>query len=436
MRQSTLDALSKSRDASWPAAFWVVLMIAAALRLGYVLLYPQMPLCPDCQAYDEVGLNLADGRGFAGGFGDTLVWPQVHQPNAPEIGVGPVYPIFLAGIYRLAGHTFAWVRVAQALLTSLALVPLFALVGRALGRATALGTCILVALYPAFIVYPGFVLTESLSIVLLITALWALQHAWTRDAVGWWMLTGALMGVSILLRGEFLIVAGAAGLLTLWRRPARRTVWALVLVLATGAATMAPWTIRNYRLFHRVILVSALDGQILWLSVKGWTEWRFADPELQHLVRGLSYLEESDALKRAAMREIADDPLHFAWTRVTRFPDFWLTSHTSNVTGVTDSLRTYWGRGAYGAVAIKTVLLALNMCLIGLGLVGGARAVGSATLSRPDVLLLATPIVCIAAVHLVLYASPRYQIPVMPFLLAFAAWMGRGTFENLARAPQ
>jgi hypothetical protein len=196
---------------------------------------------------------------------------------------------------------------------------------------------------------------------------------------------------------------------------------------------MAPWTIRNYRLFHRVILVSAHDGDTLWISVKGWREWRFGDPELQALVRGLDYLEESDALKQAALREIADHPLRVAWTRLSRFPDFWLTGHTSNIAGVTDSVQTYWRRGAYGPVAVKAVLLALNLSLIGLGLIGGVRAVTSAALSRPDVLLLATPIVCIAAVHLVLFAAPRYQIPMMPFVLAFGAWLGRGAFESAAR---
>ena len=169
------------------------------------------------------------------------------------------------------------------------------------------------------------------------------------------------------------------------------------------------------------------------ISVKGWREWRFGDPELQNLVRGLSYLEESDALKGAALREIADRPLRFAWTRLKRFPDLWLTGHSSNVTGVTDSFQTYWRRGAYGVVGVKGVLLALNVGLIGLGLVGGFRAVTSTALSRPDVLLLATPIVCIATVHFVLFAAPRYQIPMMPFVLAFAAWMGRGAFEGAAR---
>ncbi|MBI3402955.1 MAG: glycosyltransferase family 39 protein [Acidobacteria bacterium] len=420
-----------SRDASWPAAFWAVLLLAAALRLGYVLFYPQMPMCPDCQAYDEVGRHLADGRGFVGGFGgDTLFWPQVHQPDAPEIGIGPVYPAFLAAIYRVFGHQFRWVRVAQALIASLALVPLFSLVDRVLGRPAALGTCGLVALYPAFIVYSGFVLTESLSTAMLIATMWTLHRAWTRGTPAWWTFAGAMMALAALLRAEFVVVLGAAVMLTLWRQPTRRTVMALVLVAAAAAVTMAPWTIRNYRLFHRFILVSAHDGDTLWISVKGWREWRFGDPELQNLVRGLSYLEESDALKTAALREIADRPLSFAWTRLKRFPDLWLTGHTGNVAGVTDSFEAYWRRGEYGIVGIKGALLALNVGLIGLGLIGGFRAVTSATLSRPDVLLLATPIVCISIVHFVLFAAPRYQIPMMPFVLAFAAWMGRRTAEG------
>jgi len=223
------------------------------------------------------------------------------------------------------------------------------------------------------------------------------------------------------------------GLLTMWRRPARGTVTALALVAVAAAAAMAPWTIRNYQLFHRVIPVSVHDGDTLWISVKGWTDWHFGDPELQNLVRGLDYVEESDALRHAALKEIADHPLRFAATRLARFPDFWLTGHTSNVAGVTDSFAAYWQRGAMGAVAIKGVLLAMNVGLIGFGLAGIARALTSRALARPDVLLLAAPIVCLAAVHLVLFAAPRYQVPMMPFVLAFAGWMGVETKEAQSR---
>jgi 4-amino-4-deoxy-L-arabinose transferase-like glycosyltransferase len=423
-----------SRGAPWPTAFWAVLVLATVVRLGYVLFYPQLPLCPDCQRYDEVGLNVAEGRGFIGGFsGDTLFWPQVHNPTTPEIGNGPVYPTFLAAIYWLFGHEVVWVRIAQAAIAALSLVPLFALLDSSIGRAGALRASTLVAVYPAFIVYSGFVLTETLSTTLLVVTTCTLHRAWVHGRAAWWMLTGTLMGVSTLIRAEFLFVFVAMGLLTIWRRPARSTVTALALVAVAAAVTMAPWTIRNYRIFHRVIPVSVHDGDTLWISVKGWTDWHFGDPELQALVRGLDYVEESDALRQAAIRDIADHPFRFAATRLTRFPDFWLTGHTSNVVGVSDSFATYWQRGAIGVVAIKGALLTFNVGLIGLGLMGIARALASRTLARPDVLLLATPIVSLAAVHLVLFAAPRYQVPMMPFVLAFAGRMAAGAQESRAR---
>ena len=33
--------------------------------------------------------------------------------------------------------------------------------------------------------------------------------------------------------------------------------------------------------------------------------------------------------------------------------------------------------------------------------------------------MLAAPIVCVAMVHFVFFASPRYQVPILPFLIAF-----------------
>src|SRR5213082_370711 len=88
-----------------PRIFWVALVVAAALRFGYVSFYPQADLCPDCEMYDEVGRNVAAGRGFVGGFAaDRWDRPVRKTPAAPEIGVGPIYPAFLAAVYRVTNR--------------------------------------------------------------------------------------------------------------------------------------------------------------------------------------------------------------------------------------------------------------------------------------------------------------------------------------------
>lgn len=424
--------MTSSRSGRWPPAFWALLALAAALRFAYVLAYPQVPLCAECAVvpdyalYDEVGRNVADGKGFIGGFAaKTYDAAAVVNPDTPEIGIGPVYPAFLGAIYTLAGHNVDAARAVQAAVSTLLLFPLFTITRWTFGRSAALAATGLTAVYPAFIVYSGMLLTEALSTTLLVVAIWAVLWASRDDRAGRWVLAGVVMGLVILLRAEVLPLAGMAAAIVLWRTPMRRTTVILALYVAIIAATMAPWVWRNYRVFNRFIPVSAHEGDTLWITVKGWTEWRFDDPELRALVRGRSYLEQQDAFHAAAVREILSHPMQVALTRLKRFPDFWLSGHTGYVAGFTESFADYRASGAVLPPVVKASLLALNTALIVAGLIGIARAFTRPGPPSPDVLLLVAPIVCIATVHLVLFAAPRYQVPMMPFMLVFAGSLWR-----------
>ena len=419
--------MNSGRADAWPPAFLALLIVAAALRFGYVLAYPQIPLCADCAVlpdyvmYDEVGRNLADGKGFVGGFAARTYDPAaIVDPDVPEIGFGPVYPMLLGAVYAVAGHRVGAVRVVQAALSTLWLFPFFAIARWTFGASTALAAMAFAAVYPAFIVYSGMLLTETLSTTLMVTAIWAVLWAWRGGGAGRWALAGVVMGALILLRSEVLPLAAAVAALAVWRRPERQTVWRLALYAAVIAAMMTPWVVRNFRLYHRVIAVSAHAGDTLWISVKGWTEWHPDDPEFLALVRGRSYLEQQDAFHAAAVHEILSRPMEVAVTRLTRFPDFWLSGHTGYIVGLTESIADYRARGAFAAPVIKSALLALNTALIVAGLIGIARALTRPGTPPPGVLLLLAPIVCIAAVHVVMFAAPRYQVPIMPFLLMFA----------------
>jgi 4-amino-4-deoxy-L-arabinose transferase-like glycosyltransferase len=411
---------SSARGASLPRAFWVLLAVAAALRFGYVILWPQMPLCPDCEMYDEVGRNVAEGRGFVGGFAaDRWDRPVRKTPDAPEIGVGPIYPGFLAMVYRAAGQRPAAVRVAQAAISTLTLFPLFSLTRRTLGERAAIGATALAAFYPAFIVYSGFVLTETLSTALLVAAFAAVARAWSSRSVAAWIAAGVVTGAAILLRAELLPVCAPIALLALWRRPSMRTLGALAAYALAVAVTMAPWVARNWVTFHRFIPVSAHDGDTLWISTKGWQEWHMGDPELQALAQGRDYIAQEDAMRDAAVREIRTRPLQFLATRVKQFPGFWFSSHTGNVHGLTESFGAYRARGAIVPLGTKVGLLVLNTMLIAAGLFAMFRAL--VRNPTPDVALMALPIVMLSGIHLILFATARYQVPMMPFVLAFAA---------------
>ena len=73
-------------NALWPRAILVLFAVAVVLRIGFVLLYPPYPFGQgDDLGYDQVGWNLAIGKGFSG----SLELPDVA--GSPEIRYGPSY---------------------------------------------------------------------------------------------------------------------------------------------------------------------------------------------------------------------------------------------------------------------------------------------------------------------------------------------------------
>ncbi len=64
--------------------------------------------------------------------------------------------------------------------------------------------------------------------------------------------------------GVFMPAAGLLLIYALWHA-GRRTVWRQIVVgLAVVAALILPWTINNYLVFHRFLLLNSQAGQILW----------------------------------------------------------------------------------------------------------------------------------------------------------------------------
>ena len=71
-----------------------VVLVAALLRLVFVLWYPQVPAgIGDDRTYEQVALNLVAGKGFSGGLSSGQ-WERTGQPapldvpGDPEIGFG------------------------------------------------------------------------------------------------------------------------------------------------------------------------------------------------------------------------------------------------------------------------------------------------------------------------------------------------------------
>ncbi len=393
----------------WPQS--IVFLTAIGLRLGYVFFYPQYPFgTGDDLFYDQIGWNLATGRGLSR-----------DVPGSPEVLIGPVYPAFLALIYLTFGHNLTAVRVIQAFLSAAVILVLYPKVREAFGNQVAKLSAVLIAFYPAFIIYPGVLYTETLFLFLLALLVSALIRAVRSDSAWRWVLAGSVMGVTILVRQGALAMVPVFAALILWQFPQRGLIRKVSLFLLVTALTVGVWTARNYLVFREFILVTTQGGEILWISTKGWTEWRHDDEELQSLVQGRNYVEQNNVLRRAGIRNILNDPFHYLTLCIKRLRHFWIGSHTEYLVELTATYKQHYMHGAFGTLFVKIMLLGANLSLIFMGVCGAFIALKAQKDRLGLRLFFLVPIVVIAIIHFFLFATPRYNVPIMPFVLVFAA---------------
>ena len=220
-----------------------VLVLALAVRLAVVL--PQAPAFPGLGTpFDQYALRIAAGYGFG-----------------PSSLLPPLYPYFLAMLYRVYGYSHHAVVLSQVVLGSIAVVSTV-LLARAAGlrgwRLYAAGW--MAALFPAAVAE-----VRHLTPVLLASAFFGLgAWLWLRggsrpsrfDA----LLAGLLCGGAVLARTGMIlpivVVALAAPLGPAGHAPRSRgdLLWRRGVLLAVVVATLAPWTLRNTVLPHRPAL--------------------------------------------------------------------------------------------------------------------------------------------------------------------------------------
>jgi 4-amino-4-deoxy-L-arabinose transferase-like glycosyltransferase len=403
---------------SVPSSLWTLVLAAVIVRLGYVLLYDQFPpFQGDDLGYERAALDLINGRGFVQPGLDRAGQPVTE----PLVAFGPVYPLFLAAIYAVFGHSLTAVRVIQALLSAAMVFLVFQAAFMVFGKQVAVIAGGLTTVHPALITCTGMVITETLFAFLLMLSVWITLEAMTRQTWYAWAGAGIAFGLAALLREETLaIVALVVGWIG-WSRPGA-FVWRRLALLAVALVlTVGAWTARNYLVLHELVPVSANGGKTIWISAAGWSEWHFDDPTYKALTQGLTDLQRDHVLRREGIKKIVADPGHYLRLCLERIPQFWVGSHTTYLTGFTRSFGEYYRQGAVEKVLVKAVLLAANFGLLMLAVWGTWVSLSQDRRRRDLILICLCPVIAIAAVHFFLFATSRYQIPVLPFMFIFSA---------------
>jgi hypothetical protein len=251
---------------------WALVVLAAAFRLGIVHYLPN-DSTDDSLGYEQIARNVLEQH----------VYTHVAEPPyTPTLVRLPGYPLFLAAVYSVFGHTNnTAVRIVQALIDTgtCVLVALLAWLWQPDKRrksVTAIAALALAAVNPFTTIYAALILTEVPATFLLVAAVVAVTLAFRETKLErelrWWAICGGLLSVGVLFRPDLGLAAAAVGVTLVVVRfvsprtendPERHRRFTLPvgsifsrLVLPAAVFSVAfvlvltPWTIRNWRTLH------------------------------------------------------------------------------------------------------------------------------------------------------------------------------------------
>jgi len=293
--------------------FAALIILAAGFRVAVAHWLPN-DSADDGLGYAQIARNVLEQHVYS---------HATEAPFDPSFVRLPGYPLFLATIYSVFGHTNnGAVRIVQALIDTgtCALVAWLAFLWQPDERrkiATAIAALTLAAVNPFTTIYAATILTEVPATFLIVAAGVAATIAFQSDKfereLRSWAISGLLLGLGVLFRPDVGLVAASCGITLVVARfrlfgvpsssglpkggtpeQGRRSALSLrsklsQIILAGAvfsfafALALAPWTIRNWRTFH-VFQPLAPDhanmpGEFVILGYERWLKTWMTDGE-------------------------------------------------------------------------------------------------------------------------------------------------------------
>ena len=421
----------------WPRSLLLILAAGAAIRLSLWLLFaPSEPRIWDENDYARLARTIA----IHGEFG--------FEPGRPTSIRPPLYPAFVAGVYHLAGvDNYQMVRLAQALLSLVTVVVLYRLGLEVLSsERAALWTSALFCFYPSFLGYNNLILTEVLFTFWLVVGVYSLARALNRDRFSDLVVAGAVLALGALTRSVLWLLPPVLipFLLLSCRGPATRRIFAATLFSAAFALVIAPWAIRNTHLQRTFVPIDCMGGRNFmmgnyeytplyrsWdtISLEGQQSW-IAELLAEHPQAASMTQGQIDQLAlKEGIRFVREHPGLTLQRDVVKFFDFWGLEREL-IAGADGG---YFGPVNRPAIIILSLLIGSSYVLV---LFAGAfGAAWSPPTDRRQHVLLLLVIGFICGAHTIVFAHSRYHLPVMPFVMLYAAGAITGPRVCMRRQP-
>ncbi len=366
----------------------------------------------DAARYERIAALLYTDQEFAVPGSDA---PYDWSPGAP---------LFYAGIYYVTGGVHPGIgRLAIALLGLVTIVICYLLGRRLSGPAAGLIAALLAATYPAFVFNTGRLLSEPLAEVTVPGAVLAFLWASDKPRKAAWLVPGLLIGLSALVRPEYLLFGIAFAVLALIRRG---PVAAAALALAF-ALPIVPWALHVSDVEGRFVPISTGAGKALFIG-------SYLPGDGIHDRVKIELMERYLGMRDVTPEQRAGQPMEPLLDRVAaKYPDMPRDAALNRIGRenlsryiqdqpvavarmMLDKMRWMW-RGSSGAM-LSPAAVALQIAIVVLGAIG---LVILAVRRRFEALLFAVVILGLTVFSGIVLSAPRRNLALMPLVMTLAS---------------
>lgn len=407
---------------------WVIFWVALGLRLLAMTLGHFYRISPFEEHFKfgwemgRIARSLAMGHGYANPF---------DHPSGPTAWVTPLYPLILAGVFKVFGvytALSAWVILAfNCICSALTAWSTWEIAIRCFNRRVAVWSAWIWALYPAAMQYAvkwvwEMSLTAFLFSCILVLALRMRNIGGPAEddpaTTKRWAAFGLLWGLITLSSASIAVFLPFCGIWILkGTRQLGRQIPRIVLAAVLCLACIVPWIVRNALAFHAFVPMRSNFGAELWMG---------NNPNLQGMLIGspvaledqevlldeMGELAYSKSRGHLAKQEISADPAEFVRLTIRRFYFFWADVPHASLKGKA------WTEYARGLNFQFTSLVGV------LGLVLAIRR------RIPAVWLFAMAFLVIPFVYYFVFVQARFRHPLEPLITILAVYLFQSAEKN------
>ncbi len=407
----------------WLMAF--IFLLALAVRLIYLTHLKETPffatLTLDAEYHHQLAQKIA-----AGEWSGTEVFFRA-----------PLYIYFLALMYAVLGENFIIIRVVQFIIGSFSCVLIY-LIGRRLFQPwVALVAALMGCFYGLFIYFEGELLLTGLIVFFSLLSVLQLMRAADTMRLRGWLLSGIVLGLGAITRPNILLFAPFAALWIVFtyrnKRAAYRDALPAVLTFVLGAfLIIAPISLRNFLVGNDFVLVASQGGVNFFIGnnpkadghtaiVPGTrpTWWGGYNDSIEIAERESGKMLKPSEISRfwylKGLAFMKENPLKALKLLLTKFSFFWNGHEIKNNKDI------YFFR-KYSP--LLGALLWHDGLKFPFGLIAPLAIVGmiGARKQWRRCLVLYLFILSYMLSVILFFVTARFRLPVIPFLLIFAAF--------------